>query len=94
MAQRHLLEVFLIVVTTPTGRIGRQVLGIIVNGAERVRVIARDPSRIAPSVRDRVEVVPGSHNDPDVLTKALSGADSVFWVVPPNPRAASVEGHL
>ncbi|MEV1177968.1 NAD(P)H-binding protein [Nonomuraea sp. NPDC049784] len=83
----------MILITTPTGQIGRQVLDNILDSAEAIRVIARDPSRLAPRVRERVEVVPGSHNDPDVLTEALAGADCVFWVVPPDPGAASVEGH-
>ncbi|WP_433173604.1 NAD(P)H-binding protein [Actinoallomurus sp. CA-150999] len=83
----------MIVVTTPTGQIGRQVLDNILDTEETIRVIARDPSRLSPRVRERVEVVPGSHNDLGVLTEAFAGADSVFWVVPPDPRADSVERH-
>jgi uncharacterized protein YbjT (DUF2867 family) len=44
-------------------------------------------------VRDRVEVVPGSHNDIDVVAKAFAGADSVFWLIPPNSQADSVDGY-
>lgn len=85
----------MIVITTPTGQIGRQVLDIVLgdvlDGGESVRVIARDPSRLSPEVRERVEVVVGSHGDPDVVDAAFAGADSVFWLAPPNPRAARVE---
>ncbi|MCO5993399.1 NAD(P)H-binding protein [Actinoallomurus rhizosphaericola] len=84
----------MIVITTPTGRIGRQVLDRVLASGEPVRVIARDPSRLSPRVRERVEVVAGSHNRLDVLAEALDGADSVFWLVPPDPRADSVEGHV
>jgi hypothetical protein len=42
-------------------------------------------------VRDRVSVVPGSHGASDVITKAFTGADCVFWLVPPNARADSPE---
>jgi uncharacterized protein YbjT (DUF2867 family) len=84
----------MIVITTPTGRIGRQVLDRVLESGEPVRVIARDPSRLSPRVRERVEVVAGSHDRLDVLTEALDGADSVFWLVPPDPRADSVEGHV
>ncbi|HTX29197.1 MAG TPA: hypothetical protein VME19_19505, partial [Streptosporangiaceae bacterium] len=31
------------------------------------------------------EVVPGSHGDAGVITKALAGADRLFWLVPPPP---------
>lgn len=84
----------MIVITAPTGKIGRQVLDEILDGGRPVRVIARDPSRLASQVRERVEVVQGTHRDPEVVAKAFAGADSVFWLVPPDPRAESVEGHV
>ena len=81
----------MIVVTTPTGNVGSQVLSELVSGDEPIRVIARDPGRLTPETRERVELVPGSHSDSAVVNKAFAGADSVFWLVPPDPRAASVE---
>jgi uncharacterized protein YbjT (DUF2867 family) len=36
-------------------------------------------------VRARGQVVPGSHGDAGVITKALAGADRLFWLVPPPP---------
>ncbi|CAO5153818.1 NAD(P)H-binding protein [Frankia sp. AiPs1] len=59
--------------------------------AEPVRVIARRPEALPEAVRERVEVVPGSHGDPDVVAKAFAGADAVFWLAPPTPDAASLE---
>ncbi len=79
----------MIVVTTPTGQIGRQVLDRILDNGEAVRVIARDPSRLPGRVTARAEVVPGSHADTDVITKALDGADRLFWLVPPPPFSHS-----
>ncbi len=81
----------MIVVTTPTGNIGRKVLENLCQSDESVRVIARDPSRIPSKIRDRVDVVEGSHGDIDVLTKAFKGADSVFWLVPPDFKTESLE---
>jgi uncharacterized protein YbjT (DUF2867 family) len=81
----------MIVVTTPTGNIGQQVLENIIDGGEPIRVIARDPSSIPSATRRRVEVVQGSHSDIDVVNEAFEGADSVFWLCPPNPRAESVD---
>lgn len=78
----------MIVVTTPTGDIGGQVLAALLDRGEDVRVVARDPARLP--ARDRVDVVAGSHGDPEVAGKAFAGADAVFWVVPPDPRADSV----
>jgi len=81
----------MVVVTTPTGNIGSQVLKDMLANHEPMRVIARDPDRLAPEARKRVEVVVGSHGDTDVVTSAFRDADSVFWVVPPDPRAPSVQ---
>ncbi|MFF5468299.1 NAD(P)H-binding protein [Streptomyces achromogenes] len=87
----------MILVTTPTGRIGGQVLASLLDAGDAagpVRVVVRDPARLAPHVRDRVETVTGSHADPDVMAKACAGADRVFWLVPPSLTADSVEGHF
>ena len=82
----------MIVITAPTGAIGRQVLAnVLDSGEQRIRVIARDPARIPPEIRERIEVVQGSHGDSDVVNKAFAGADAVFWLPPPNPRAESVD---
>ena len=81
----------MIVVTTPTGTIGRQLVARLLQAGAPVRVIARDPARIPAETRARVEVVHGSHGDPTVVAQAFAGADSVFWLVPPDPRSPSVE---
>ncbi len=82
----------MIVITAPTGLIGHQVLdNVLEGGDEPVRVIVRDPTKLPSRVRERVEVVEGSHGDRDVVDRAFDGADSVFWLVPPDPRAESVE---
>jgi uncharacterized protein YbjT (DUF2867 family) len=81
----------MIVVTTPTGLIGHQVLNNLLASDEPIRVIARDPSRLPAHTCERVEVVHGSHGDLDVVTRAFAGAGSVFWLVPPDPHAESVE---
>ena len=75
----------MIVITTPTGQIGRQVLDHVLDSGEAVRVIVRDPSRLPAHVRAHAEVVEGSHGDTGAITKALSGADRMFWLVPPPP---------
>ncbi|GAA1356146.1 NAD(P)H-binding protein [Streptomyces beijiangensis] len=87
----------MIVVTTPTGQIGHEVLTRLLAAPEAtggIRVIARDPDRLSPQAREHVEVVRGSHADPAVLKEACEGADRVFWLVPPAPGADSVEGHF
>jgi len=81
----------MIVITTPTGQIGRQVLGNVLKSGKPIRVIVRDPSRLPSEARKRIDVVQGSHGDSDTVQKAFAGADTVFWLVPPDPKAESVE---
>jgi uncharacterized protein YbjT (DUF2867 family) len=81
----------MIVVTTPTGNIGSQVLEKLVRSDEEICVVGRSPAKLSPQVRERVEVIEGSHGDRDVLDKAFATADTVFWLTPPDPRADSVE---
>ncbi len=81
----------MIVITTPTGQIGRQVLGNLLDSGEQLRVIARDPSQLPAEVREDLDIVEGSHGDAAVVDKAFAGAGAVFWLTPPDPRAPSVD---
>jgi uncharacterized protein YbjT (DUF2867 family) len=81
----------MIVITTPSGQIGHQVLVSLLESREELRVISLDPSALPADVRERVEIVEGSHSDVAVVDEAFAGADAVFWLTPPDPRAPSVE---
>jgi len=81
----------MIVITTPSGQIGHQVLENLLDSGEELRVISLDPSALPADVRERVEIVEGSHSDAAVVDEAFTGADAVFWLTPPDPRAPSVE---
>jgi uncharacterized protein YbjT (DUF2867 family) len=86
----------MIVVTAPTAKIGSRVVEQLLAAGEATRVVVRDPRRLSPTVRERVEVVVGSHRDPAVVHKAFTDADAVFWLMPadiqaPDAVAAYVE---
>ncbi|MFJ6605809.1 NAD(P)H-binding protein [Streptomyces lydicus] len=85
----------MIVITTPTGQIGGRLLQILLDETrtrdEELRVIVRDPGRLPDGIRARVDVVTGSHGDAEVVDRAFDGADAVFWLVPSNPREASLD---
>jgi uncharacterized protein YbjT (DUF2867 family) len=74
----------MIVVTTPTGKIGSQVVSHLLAANEALRVVVRDSSKLASEVRERVEIVTGSLDDEAVMEQALEGAESAFLVVPPS----------
>ena len=81
----------MIVLTTPTGLIGHQVLDRLLDRGQPLRVIARKPSALPARVREHVDVIEGSHGDAAVADGAFAGADAVFWLTPPDPRAPSVD---
>jgi uncharacterized protein YbjT (DUF2867 family) len=81
----------MIVITTPSGQIGHQVLENLLNSGEELRVISLDPSALPADLHERVDIVEGSHSDPAVVDEAFTGADAVFWLAPPDPQAPSVE---
>ena len=81
----------MIVITTPTGQIGRQVLSNLLQSGEQLRVIARDPSQLPAGVREDLDIVEGSHGDAAVADKAFAGADAVLWLTPADRRAPSVD---
>ncbi|MFI9322001.1 NAD(P)H-binding protein [Kitasatospora aureofaciens] len=80
----------MIVVTAPTAKIGRRVVEQLLDAGEPVRVIVRDPQRLSPAVRDRVEIVEGSHRHAAAVDKAFAGADAVFWLMPSDLSAPDV----
>jgi uncharacterized protein YbjT (DUF2867 family) len=81
----------MIVITAPTANIGRRLVQDLVDTGAPIRVVARNPARLAPAIAERVEIVTGSHADPAVVAKAFDGADAVFWLVPADPRAESLD---
>jgi uncharacterized protein YbjT (DUF2867 family) len=81
----------MIVITAPTGNIGHQVLSHLLEAGAPARVIVRDASKLPEPVRNRVEVVEGSHCDAGIVERAFAGADALFWLVPPNPKARTVD---
>ncbi|MER5726826.1 NAD(P)H-binding protein [Streptomyces sp. NPDC002138] len=85
----------MIVITAPTGNIGRPLLSRLLEAApaagEQLRVIVRDPARLPDAARGRVEVVTGSHGDAEVLDRAFEGADAVFWLVPPDASLSPLD---
>ncbi len=81
----------MIVITTPAGQIGSQVLDNLLDSGEELRVIVRNSSDLPADVREKVDIVEGSHSDPAVDDEAFAGADAVFWLCPPDPQALSIE---
>lgn len=73
-----------IVVTTPTGNVGSKVVLSLLRAGHRPTLFLRDSSKLSQDVLDQVDVVEGSLLDPAALDRAFTGADSVFFLTPPD----------
>ncbi|MBY8860365.1 NAD(P)H-binding protein [Nocardia sp. CA2R105] len=76
-------------ITAPTGQIGSKLVATLLTRAEPIRLIVRDPGKLPAGVRERAEIVTGSHRDPDIVDRALEGADALFWLMPSAATASS-----
>ncbi|MEM7711715.1 MAG: NAD(P)H-binding protein [Pseudomonadota bacterium] len=81
----------MILLTTPTGDIGARVLRHLLDADAQLRVVVRDPARLPPDVRDRVDIVRGSHADAATIGAALDGVSRVFWLPPGDPTAPDAQ---
>ncbi|MFE5586229.1 NAD(P)H-binding protein [Kitasatospora sp. NPDC056531] len=81
----------MIVITAPTSTIGRLLVDDLLDRGAKLRLVARNSSRLAPEVRARAEVVEGSHGDAAVIDRACAGAEAAFWLAPDDGNAPSTE---
>jgi uncharacterized protein YbjT (DUF2867 family) len=73
-----------IVINTPSGKVGRIAAERLLLEKQELVIISRNPEKVSDLVKRGAILVEGSFDDPEVLTKALDGADGLFWVTPPN----------
>jgi uncharacterized protein YbjT (DUF2867 family) len=90
IAEIKAIEKNMIIITTPTGHIGSKVLEALLQTDEKLRVIARDPSKLSAEVKQRVEIIKGSLDDFEIVSTAYQDADELFFVVPPSMRYEDV----
>jgi uncharacterized protein YbjT (DUF2867 family) len=84
----------MIVITAPSSQIGSKVVTDLLSVGARWRLIVRDASKLPDAVRDRSEVVEGSHGDASLVDRAFKGADAVFWLAPPDPKKTLEEAWI
>jgi NAD(P)H dehydrogenase (quinone) len=82
-----------IVVTTPTGNVGKRVTKLLVQAGVRPVALARDARRLEDGVREHVDAVEGDQRDRDYVLRATEGAAALYWVSPPTGDEDPVEAH-
>jgi uncharacterized protein YbjT (DUF2867 family) len=83
----------MIVVTGATGRTGRRVTEVLLSRGEKVRVIGRDPKRLAPLVRLGAEPFVGNVEDVDSMTTGFDGATAAYLVLPEDISKQDLRAH-
>lgn len=80
------------VITGATGNTGSVAAETLLARGEKVRVIGRAPDRLERFTKKGAEaaIVDIADPDPSELTKAFSGATSVYVMIPPDPRSSDI----
>lgn len=73
-----------IAINTPNGNIGRAVATQLLASGRPVRILSRNPDKVADLVDAGAELVTGSMDDADAVRALVDGVETVFWVCPPN----------
>ncbi len=82
----------MIAVTGATGHTGKAVTDALLQLGRPVRVIVRDPAKGESWKARGAEVAVASLDDVEALTRALSGADAAYLLVPPASGAPDRAG--
>ena len=80
------------VVTGATGNTGRVVANRLLDQSKKVRVIGRSEERLQPFVARGAEAFVADMNDQAALTKAFTGAEGVYAMIPPNVTSQDFRG--
>lgn len=73
-----------IVITTPTGNTGRRVARSLIESGTDVAVLARNPDKLEPVIRQNARLYQGSVEDADRFVQATREAEALYLVVPYN----------
>jgi uncharacterized protein YbjT (DUF2867 family) len=83
----------MVVITGATGNIGSKITSLLLSRGQRVRCIARTADRLGQFTGRGAEAAPGSLEDTAFLTRAFSGAEAVFTMIPPSYAAADFRAY-
>lgn len=81
------------VVTGATGHTGSIIAQTLLAKGEKVRVVGRTRERLEPFTRKGAEPAVADLTDATALTRAFSGAGSVYAMIPPNPGSPDVRAY-
>jgi uncharacterized protein YbjT (DUF2867 family) len=81
------------VITGATGNIGSKTADILMEKGEKVRVVGRSADRLRQFANRGAETAVGNLKDTAFATRAFSGADAVFTMIPPDLTATDFRAY-
>jgi uncharacterized protein YbjT (DUF2867 family) len=72
-----------IVVTTPTGNVGRLLVYNLLRGGFRPTLLMRNLTHLEPALRSRVDAIEVDQTNERAMVRATVGTDALYWVDPP-----------
>lgn len=82
------------VITGAAGNISKPLAEKLLTAGHAVTVISRQEKNIESLISQGAHAAIGSVEDPEFLTKAFTGADAVYTMVPPNFGATDWKGYI
>lgn len=76
-----------VAVNTPTGNIGRQLIGHLLDAGAEVVLLTRSPEKLQSFAVRGATIRTGNLEDADFVVRATKGVDVLFWLTPPNMGA-------
>jgi uncharacterized protein YbjT (DUF2867 family) len=74
-----------LLITTPTGQIGRRIVSNLIDSNNDLVLLARAPEKLSDTVRAGSTIITGSLESDADLDRALAGVDAAFFLIPPPP---------
>ncbi|MEE8076112.1 MAG: NAD(P)H-binding protein, partial [Candidatus Binatia bacterium] len=81
------------VIMSASGNIGSKLTNLLLDKGEKVKVLGRSAERLQPFVDRGAEAAVGEVSDAGFLTRAFTGADAVFALIPPAYTAKDFRGY-
>lgn len=83
----------MIVITGATGNTGSVAAERLLAAGEKVRVVGRNAAKLERFKQKGAEVFVGEVTDAEAMTRALTGADAAYLMIPPDMKTKNVAAH-
>jgi len=87
------MEVIMYVITGATGNTGSVVANRLLDAGKKVRVVSRNPEHLKDLVARGAEPFVADLSDQAALTKAFTGAEAVYVMIPPDMSTQDPSGY-